>query len=96
MRVARVRRGKKSWVQAQRATVSFCFFIVYLGLSNAQLLCSPIAVADIGSTTELSTDGLKLLARSLVVGGEGGPDPIGPVRVLGYKVLCDASGSMRA
>ena len=73
-------------------SVSTWFFIVYLGLANAQLLCPPITVADIGSTTELTTDGN--VARSLINVGEGARDPV-PVRVIDYRVLCDASGSRR-
>ena len=70
------------------------FLVVCLGLAhlaNAQLECSSFTLADLGSNTSLSTDGL--LATALGLGGEGGIDV--QAQVVNYRILCDASGSMR-
>ena len=70
------------------------FLVVCLGLAhlaNAQLACSSFTLTDLGSNTSLSTDGL--LATALGLGGEGGIDV--QAQVVNYRILCDASGSMR-
>ena len=52
------------------------------------LLCPAITAEDLGSTMSFSTNGLVSLALS----GEPG---VIPVRILQYRVLCDASGTRR-
>ena len=60
-------------------------------LANAQLACPSFTLADLGSNTSFSTDGL--LATALGLGGEGGLDI--EAQVINHRILCDASGSMR-
>lgn len=72
------------------------FLMVCLGLTyfpNAQGLsygCPPITLEDLGSTSELSTEGL--IARSIYY--PYGRYPI-PSRISRYAVLCDSSGNRR-
>ena len=58
--------------------------------ANAQIpSCPLITINDLGSTTELCTDGL--IARAIVPPGEA----IGsiPVRIRDFTIVCDASGT---
>ena len=56
---------------------------------NAQLQCNAITGSDLGSTTELSTDGL--ISQALSPGGETGNNPVS-VQISRSRILCDASG----
>ena len=76
--------------------VFYCLLAILLSqglayLANAQLACPSFTLADLGSNTSLSTDGL--LSTALGLGGEGGIDV--EAQVVNYRILCDASGSMR-
>ena len=59
---------------------------------NAQLQCNAITDSDLGSTTELSTNGL--ISQALSPGGETGNNPVS-VQISRSRILCDASGSTR-
>ena len=83
-------------VQLQGVFLSLlvCLELPVYYFANAQLPgleCPPFTVDILGSTTNLSTEGL--LANSIQPGGEV-PMAI-PVRVVNYKIVCDASGRMR-
>ena len=67
------------------------FYLGLVHLANAQLACPSFTLADLGSNTSLSTDGL--LSTALGLGGEGGIDV--EAQIFNYRILCDASGSMR-
>ena len=67
------------------------FYLELAHLANAQLACPSFTLTDLGSNTSLSTDGLLPIA--LGIGGEGGITV--PAQVINYRILCDASGSMR-
>ena len=60
--------------------------------ANAQIpSCPLITINDLGSTTELSTDGL--IAEAIVPPGEGGGSSRVPVRIRDFTIVCDASGT---
>ena len=68
--------------------------LVHLGmvhLANAQLACPSFTLADLGSNTSLSTDGLLV---TVLESGRDGSITV-PAQVVNYRILCDASGSMR-
>ena len=54
------------------------------------LECAPLTVQDLGSTTEFSRDGL--IARSIIF--DAAIVRI-PIRILNYKILCEATGILR-
>ena len=62
-----------------------------LGLASAQSDCSLFTIDILGSTTNLSTEGL--LARSVAPVGETTVEV--PVKIMNYRILCDASGRRR-
>ena len=70
--------------------LSYCYIGV-AHLANGQLSCSRFTIANLGNTTDFSTDGL--LPWSLVAGRTHSPPA--PVKISNYKVLCDATGEMR-
>ena len=58
--------------------------------ANAQIpSCPPITINDLGSTTELSINGL--IARAIFPPGEGSGRI--PVRIRDFKIVCDTSGT---
>ena len=58
---------------------------------SAWFSCPSFTLANLGSNTTFSTQGL--LSTALTLGGDGG---IGvSAQILNYKILCDASGTMR-
>ena len=71
-----------------------CSLLIWLGLAyftNAQIpSCPLITINDLGSTTELSTDGL--IARAIVPPSEAGSSRV-PVRIRDFTIVCDASGT---
>ena len=80
-------------VQVKAQSVSFRLFVC-LGLAylaNAQLLCSPINIDDLGNATDFSTDGL--ISSAVPPAGETANSV--PVRILDYRIVCDASGINR-
>ena len=74
-------------VQLDRLLLALACFTV----TKAQSLCPSFAIADLGNTAELSTEGL--LAGSLITAGESRSRV--PVKVNNYRILCDASGIRR-
>ena len=75
----------------QTLAVLFILGLVYFIPTDAQLACSSLTVTDLGNTTAFSTTGL--IPSTLVLGGEAS-SPV-PVQISNYRILCDASGSMR-
>ena len=51
--------------------------------------CAPLMLADLGSSSQLSTDGI--VAQAFVTGGENKELPL--VQIFNYTVVCEVAGS---
>ena len=71
--------------------LSVCLGLAYFANAQIGLECPPISVNDLGSTDQLSMNGL--LARSIEAGGES--PIVVPARVMSFSLVCDASGQRR-
>ena len=74
-----------------RRGVMYPFILTLIYFANAQNSCPSITVNDLGSTTDFSTDGLLPSALQI-------SDAISnkiPVRIIDYRLVCDASGMNR-
>ena len=78
-------------VQVRRESLCLLMVCLMLGLASAQLDCPLFTIDILGSTTNLSTGGL--LASSFTRAAE--TTTMVPVRVIDYRILCDASGRRR-
>ena len=78
-------------VQVRRESLFLLMVCLVLGLASAQLDCSLFTIDILGNTANLSTEGL--LARSVAPVGETIVQV--PVKIMNYRILCDASGRRR-